>query len=555
MSKSSENSRCGSNSTLWSFVIFDCGKDFGSNEYLGVGYLSSVLEDAGFTTIQHHAPLSGRLPTDEVASLNPGVLALPVLGHNARRVADFANVIRAALPNVHITVGNRVASVAARELLESCPSINSAVRGEGERTVVEIASRLASGLSLHGCLGVTFRDGTQIVENDERPLISNLDSIPFPHRPLPEAHNLRYFRISSVRGCLGRCSFCDGADGPQQSGQRVRTRSVESVLTEIQTLLQHYGINRFEFVDSSFEDPPDPRHQRIWDFVEGIERRRLSIRYILQFRCESFDRQDFELLQRLKNSGMEAVFLGIEAGNEDDLRLFRKRATLEDHIKSVRLFRDVGVHVLFGFINFTPYSTFGRLRSNIDFLQSQGLAYNAEALFSRLELYIGCPIMKRLHQDGLTSCHPPYVDPYDYAFVDPRINKLCAKLQDINISPITDFQNREKAMVTFVRDVERVAGQYEEIGGKLQAFRNAHQSFRDDMNDLSAATFRECADLMEAECDPNDMTPLLERHVREFAEGWSSMVHQQYRLGMDVQRMGISPQSLRRIKQDTGLHS
>jgi hypothetical protein len=423
--------------------------------------------------------------------------------------------------------------------LQACPALDSAVRGEGEETVVELATRLRGDMPLDGCQGVTFRRGAQIIDNVDRPLIANLDTLPFPQRGEAAKH-LKFLRISSIRGCMGRCSFCDGADGTRQPGPRVRTRLIASLLDEMEELIARYHTNCFEIMDSSFEDPLTPGHQRIRELVESIAQRQLDVRYVLQFRTETFVEHDAALLRQLQQSGMEAVFLGLEAGNVEDLRLFRKRATLQDHRRSLRLFRELDIHVLLGFINFTPYSTVERLRANVDFLHQEGLAYNLEAFCSRLEIYLGTPILASLRRDGLTTCCPPFVEPYDYAFVHPGIGELCRTLQMLDTPPITDFGFREKALICFMQSVRRIAWQCREIEEQYRTLRAAHTSFKVAMNDLAAQTMHACLTSLEKGEPAVTCIPRLEHLVQAFKRHWADVIHQQYCLGMAAKRKGVA---------------
>ncbi|MDP2277661.1 MAG: cobalamin-dependent protein, partial [Nitrospirota bacterium] len=69
-------------------------------------------------------------------------------------------------------------------------SVDAIVTGEGEFTSLEIIERLQAGRSLEGVLGVVYRGGEKIIKNPPRPLIENLDSLPFPARELLGEINL-----------------------------------------------------------------------------------------------------------------------------------------------------------------------------------------------------------------------------------------------------------------------------------------------------------------------------------------------------------------------------
>lgn len=119
------------------------------------------------------------------------------------------------------------------ELL-SHPQVDIIVRGEGELTMKELVQKG----SPEGVLGVSFKKGKQIIHNPDRPLIGDLDSLPFPARHLRRQKdkdrmnsNGREFDVITMsRGCWGRCSFCCE---PYMSKGRMRFRSPENIIKEL----------------------------------------------------------------------------------------------------------------------------------------------------------------------------------------------------------------------------------------------------------------------------------------------------------------------------------
>jgi radical SAM superfamily enzyme YgiQ (UPF0313 family) len=82
----------------------------------------------------------------------------------------------------HLTVGNHLTTLHDKALRTDFPQFDSAVRGEGERTVVELAQHLSRDEELHDVKGLTYRHGNEIRRNPPRPNIEDLDALPFPAR-------------------------------------------------------------------------------------------------------------------------------------------------------------------------------------------------------------------------------------------------------------------------------------------------------------------------------------------------------------------------------------
>ena len=108
-------------------------------------------------------------------------------------------------------------------------------------------------------LGINFRNNGNIISTDDRPLIKDIDSLPFPDRELldVEYHNTtagivvapkKFSGFVSSRGCVFRCRFC----GCRRLARNLwRARSVENIMEELH-MLSSQGYKQFLFVDDNF---------------------------------------------------------------------------------------------------------------------------------------------------------------------------------------------------------------------------------------------------------------------------------------------------------------
>ena len=116
---------------------------------------------------------------------------------------------------------------------------DAVVRYEGELTVLELMNFYLEGVgALEKILGVSYFSGGEIRKNPERPLIKNLDALPFIDEDcyLEPKKFYRGFSLMTGRGCPFRCAFChEGAHT-----KIVRLRSVENVLAEIDAFLEKW---------------------------------------------------------------------------------------------------------------------------------------------------------------------------------------------------------------------------------------------------------------------------------------------------------------------------
>jgi radical SAM superfamily enzyme YgiQ (UPF0313 family) len=144
-----------------------------------------------------------------VADIKPDTVGITSDTLTFQAAIDTAKTVKLAKHDTIVVVGGAHSNVLpAYPLKYDCFDIS--VYGEGERTAVELWSRLARGESYSDVAGIAFRDGDKIVVNPKRYLIKNLDDIPFPARSLfpMDKYDSKYSPIGTSRGCPFACSFC-----------------------------------------------------------------------------------------------------------------------------------------------------------------------------------------------------------------------------------------------------------------------------------------------------------------------------------------------------------
>ena len=138
-------------------------------------------------------------------------------------------------------------AVQERCLIDAGTDIDAVVTGEGEFTVLELIERLQAGKGLEGVQGVMARVGNRIIKNPARPLITDLDSLPFPARellgdankyiPPPGTYRKKPVAVMiTSRGCNRHCIYCFQMDKERKSG--IRYRSVENVMQELELCIR-----------------------------------------------------------------------------------------------------------------------------------------------------------------------------------------------------------------------------------------------------------------------------------------------------------------------------
>jgi anaerobic magnesium-protoporphyrin IX monomethyl ester cyclase len=127
-----------------------------------------------------------------------------------------------------------------------------------------------------------------------------------------------------------------------------------------------------------------------------------------------------ELFSRLRDAGLFLVYMGIESGVEQGLKILHKEMTVEENLAAVRTLKQIGILFSYGFMLFDPSSTFESIRENLGFLRQIVGDGSAAATFCRMLPYGGTPIRDLLMREGRLRgdlTHP------DYDFLDVRLNE------------------------------------------------------------------------------------------------------------------------------------
>ncbi|MBF0426688.1 MAG: cobalamin B12-binding domain-containing protein, partial [Magnetococcales bacterium] len=171
---------------------------------MGLPYLHAALEAHGHTVLTlplNHVALvvADREIASALATFQPDVVGFNILSDS--RVAAFAWIRRilAEYPQMQVLVGGVHATTMRRQIVEHFRGV-IVVIGEGEVTTVALLAALAEAAPLHTVAGIAFHDGTRYVETAGRPLIDDLDQIPFPNHKL-------FFTPSPFQGAGRTCAY------------------------------------------------------------------------------------------------------------------------------------------------------------------------------------------------------------------------------------------------------------------------------------------------------------------------------------------------------------
>jgi radical SAM superfamily enzyme YgiQ (UPF0313 family) len=295
---------------------------------LGIAYIAAILIKNGYSVElidMNLRSMSIEYLEKVIKIKKPRVVGLSALTESSNNAIRLSQIIKNIDKNIFIVLGGPHFSFLDKEALQY-PTIDFVVRNEGEFTFLELCNNIFNNTNcFENILGITYKKNGNIFRNRPRPLIKDLDTLPFPARDLYflEEYNIPAGIITS-RGCPNQCIFCSAG---AFSGGRYRMRSAENVFEELK-MLYDYGYNFFFFQDDTLTVDID-RLNKILDLI--IENK-LKIAWL----CESrVDIEDKEIFNKMSQAGCIGLQFGIESGSQEILDKVNKNITLDEIMESL----------------------------------------------------------------------------------------------------------------------------------------------------------------------------------------------------------------------------
>jgi radical SAM superfamily enzyme YgiQ (UPF0313 family) len=315
--------------------------------YLGVAYLSAYLKREGHrTSLIHMVRPWGRGEfMERIRKEDPDVLAVSTTTHMFPHVRDKVRWVKEET-DIFVVGGGAHPTLDPEGTLREAP-FDAVCLGEGEEALAELCGALEEGRDPSRIPSLWVRRGERVIRNPVRPLVEDLDTLPFPDRSIfnpedfcPQQHERGTLMAS--RGCPYSCTYC--SNHAQRSiypnrKKYVRFRSVDNVMREIKEIVEGDREGRLRYI--RFDDDILTL-DREW-FQELAERYReeIPLPFICNSRVNLLDEETVKLFAR---SGCSVICLGIECGNEAVRREVLRRPMSNRRIVEVfRLCRKYGI--------------------------------------------------------------------------------------------------------------------------------------------------------------------------------------------------------------------
>lgn len=365
---------------------------------LGLAYIAAVLEGEGVDVQILDllvAQYSARFLKQRLEEYQPHFVAATCSTLNYHIASRILRVCKNADSSLVTLIGGPHVTFTASQVIEEAPWIDVVVRGEGEHTLIDLFNKLATGRDLTQVPGIAYRRNGDVELTSPRPLIKELDELPFPARHLLPLSKYRALRapctIITSRGCPFGCIFCSA---PKMFGRRVRFRNAQAVVDEIEMVNQEFGFEQINIVDDTFT----VNEEHVQSICEGLMERGLNVKWSVYARVDTVTPR---LLHLMRKAGCSWVCYGIESGSQKILDTIKKKITLTQSRQAVKTAREASIDVMASFLLGLPGENARTARQSVRLAEELRKEYGLYYGFHILAPMPGTEVREKADEYGI----------------------------------------------------------------------------------------------------------------------------------------------------------
>jgi radical SAM superfamily enzyme YgiQ (UPF0313 family) len=326
-----------------------------------------------------------------------------------RSFLDLVSMLRGDAPASKIVAGGSGFSICALQLMERASGIDFGFFLEGEESMPELLNNLDEPQSVKG---IFYRRNGSVHFTGNRELI-DFTNFPIPRRDMinvtPYLENPYSMGVQTKRGCIFKCAYCTYPF--LESGAQLRLRQVQSVLNELDILVNEYGIKTLSFVDSVFNVPLSHANE----ICEGILARGLDLQWKSSYNEKFIDKEHLKLA---KDAGCSSFWFSPDGFSKSALVALNKDINEQDIHKVYSLAkRSDDVKVAFFFFVNSPGDSLGNLFRLFFFIIKSKLFLRKKVTFnlvSVIRIYPHTPLYALALKKGWVKAENDITEPVYY---------------------------------------------------------------------------------------------------------------------------------------------
>lgn len=401
---------------------------------LNLALLAAVLERKGHdvSIIDGEAE---QLSLDEIVRTavgrKPDLIALTATSPFFHLSKAVAETIKQTAPKIPVAVGGPHITIMKEKAFS--PAFDYAFVGEAEESFPQFLAEYEAGRDISTAAGLLYRRHGDIVSTGQPANATTLDPLPFPARhllkmPLYKLGTLRgrlpFTTIQTMRGCPWKCIFC-ASEALKTTEMRVR--SPRSVVQEIKSVVEQFGIRHFGIVD----DVLTLWREHIIEICDLLDQEGLSITFEGSTRANLVDDA---LIDRLTKSGLIRLSFGLETVDAAMRKTMKKQVPLEHYVRANRICNDYGVEALNSVMIGLPGETRETVQATLRFLR--GAREVKQANFAIAVPYPGT----EFHDMAVSGTQGLELKTQDFSEYR-RYGSAVTKVGDLTPEDLIDLQN------------------------------------------------------------------------------------------------------------------
>ena len=349
---------------------------------LSIAYLSKYLEEYGFENkcidcnlfvydkwgyvninSKNKATIMHKL-IEETEKTSPDILALGCWTEGISFVKEFAQIIKERNSKIIIILGGPLATFLPQEIFDFIPEIDYIVRGEGEKTLLELIKTISAEEKVDTIAGISYRiKNRKTFNNPDRPLIRDLDTLPiidFSNFVYTGKHDC--LDIITSRGCPYNCHYCASGNLYQE----YRCNSPKHVAKQVKHLIDLYNVETVSLADDNvFGDKI-----RAKKLFGTLAHEMFDCQLSTSARVDILDKNMLDLLFKAK---VNWLTVGLENIVPNVLSYYQRTDNPKEYIKRAHtigpLLKEFNIGAAFTFIFGAPYESEVDMLKNLAFVK------------------------------------------------------------------------------------------------------------------------------------------------------------------------------------------
>ena len=307
----------------------------------GIAYVAAVLEKGGHQVLIWDRNVEPDSIEQVLKRNKPDIIGLSAMtGVCLLDGIEICQKAKSLWSEIPIVWGGYHSTLLPEQTLAE-ENIDYIVYGEGEYTMLDLVTAIEHGSAIEDVQGIYYKKGGEPVRTAPRPVIEDLDELPFPAWHLFDMGKYitksilagRTINLNTTRGCPFDCSFCCE---PAFHKRKWRANGSQRVIQMLKHLKSEYKVERVAFRDSLFT----ANLKRVAEICDGLIEQKLNLEWYCPARVLDWDR---ELLKKMRRSGCTDFEFGVENGSPRLLKFINKGIILDQVYDSFQKCNEIGI--------------------------------------------------------------------------------------------------------------------------------------------------------------------------------------------------------------------